>query len=72
VASFVLSKRGAVTASLQRDGSPIRSYTAAMTGGRHTLTWKRPPKGDYDLVVKATSLNGIAAEQDLAAHIAKR
>jgi D-glucuronyl C5-epimerase C-terminus len=72
VATFVLSKRGTVTASLQRDGSPIRSYTAAMTRGRHTLTWKRPPKGDYDLVVKATSLNGIAGEQDLAAHIAKR
>src|SRR3954451_5718949 len=50
VASFVLSKRGTVSASLERDGSPIRSYTAAMTRGRHTLTWKRPPKGDYDLV----------------------
>ena len=69
-ASFVLSKRGTATATLERDGSAIRSYTAAMTRGKHTLTWKRPPKGDYDLVVKATSLTGIASEQDLAAHLA--
>jgi hypothetical protein len=72
LASFGLSKRGTVTATLERDGTPIRSYTAAMTRGTHRLTWKRPPKGDYDLVVKATSLTGIASEQDLAAHLAKR
>jgi len=64
-ASFVLSKRGTVTATLERDGSAIRSYASSMTRGRHTLTWKRPPKGDYDLVVRTTSLNGIASEQDL-------
>jgi len=72
VASFRLSKRGTVRVTLERNGRSV--YGSAFTTGRgtHRLTWRRPKRGDYDLVVKATSLNGIASEQDLAARLAKR
>ena len=57
-----LSKRGSVRVTLERDGSAVRAWSGGMLRGGHTLIWTLPPKGDYDLVVKATSLNGIASE----------
>jgi hypothetical protein len=42
-----------------------------MLRGRRTLTWTLPPKGDYELVVSATSLNGIASESSAAATVAR-
>src|SRR3954462_1870326 len=58
VASFLLSKRGSIRVTLERDGSVVRAWSGGMLRGRHTLTWTLPPKGDYELVVNATSLNG--------------
>jgi hypothetical protein len=73
VASFVLSKRGSVRATLERDdGSAVRSWSGSMLRGGHTLTWTLPPKGTYDLVVKATSLNGIASEANTQTTVARR
>jgi hypothetical protein len=72
VASFVLSKRGSVRVTLERDGSAVRSWSGGMLRGAHSLTWKLPPKGDYELVVGATSLTGIASESTAAAAIARR
>ena len=70
LASFSLSKRGSVRVTLERDGgSAVRAWSGSMLRGGHTLTWTLPPKGDYSLVVKATSLNGIASESDAAAQI---
>ena len=40
-----------------------------MLRGAHTITWTLPPSGAYDLVVSATSLNGIASESDGNAQI---
>jgi hypothetical protein len=71
VAGFSLSKRGTVRVTLERNGTAIRAYGAAMLRGTHTLTWKLPPKGDYDLVVKATSLTGIASESDTQITVAQ-
>jgi hypothetical protein len=71
VATFVLSKRGSIGVTLERDGSAVRSWSGSMLRGRHTLTWRLPPKGDYDLVVKATSLNGIASESSATATVAR-
>src|SRR5215212_9121903 len=62
VAGFVLSKRGSVRVTLEREGVPVRAWSGGMLRGGHTLAWTLPPKGTYDLVVKATSLNGIASE----------
>src|SRR4051794_19189468 len=73
VASFALSKRGTVDVELQRaaDGSTVRTYTAGMLRGAHHLTWKLPPKGDYELVVSATSLNGIKSSNQATATVAR-
>jgi hypothetical protein len=71
VASFVLSKRGSIRATLERAGTPVRSWSGGMLRGKHTLTWTLPPKGDYDLVVNATSLNGIASEASSQISIAE-
>src|SRR5215207_105425 len=62
VASFTLSKRSSVRAALERDGEPVRTFSDGMGRGAHTLTWTLPPKGEYDLVVNATSLNGVVSE----------
>jgi hypothetical protein len=72
VASFVLSKRGSIQATLERDGSGVYGFSGSLTRGRHTLTWRLPKPGDYDLVVHATSLNGVASEQDLPVQVTKR
>jgi hypothetical protein len=72
VASFTLSKRGSVRVTLERDDQAVRAYSAGMLRGKHTLTWVLPPKGDYDLVVNATSLNGIASESDAQLTVAGR
>jgi hypothetical protein len=72
IASFVLSKRGSVRATLERDGAAVRSWSGGMLRGRHTLIWALPPTGDYELVIKATSLNGIASEASSQATIARR
>jgi|tagenome__1003787_1003787.scaffolds.fasta_scaffold20913472_2 hypothetical protein len=72
LASFILNKRGSVRATLERDGSAVRSWSGSMLRGKHTLTWTLPSKGDYELVVKATSLNGIASEASSQATIARR
>lgn len=73
VAAFVLSKRGTVRVTLERaDGTAVRSWSGGMLRGGHTLMWPLPPKGDYSLVVRATSLNGIASEGDAVATIARR
>src|SRR3954471_11295411 len=69
IAAFVLSKRGSVRVTLEREGQAVRAWSGAMTRGRHTLTWTLPPKGSYTLVVKATSLNGIAIEGSSAAQL---
>jgi D-glucuronyl C5-epimerase C-terminus len=71
VASFVLSKRGSILATLERAGTPVRSWSGGMLRGKHTLTWTLPPKGDYELVVNATSLNGIASEASSQISIAE-
>jgi hypothetical protein len=72
VASFSLSKRGSIRATLRRaDGSAVRAWSGSMYRGGHTLTWTLPPKGDYTLVVDATSLNGIASEATSAATVAR-
>jgi len=71
VAGFVLSKRGSIRVTLERDGSAVRAWSGGMLRGRHTLTWTLPPKGDYELVVKATSLNGIASEASSQATVAR-
>ena len=71
VASFVLSKRGSIRATLERDGSAVRSWSGSMLRGGHTLKWTLPPKGDYELVVSATSLNGIASESSAATTVAR-
>jgi hypothetical protein len=70
-ASFVLSKRGSVRATLERDGTAVRAWSGGMLRGGHTLTWTLPPKGDYELVVNATSLNGIASEARSQATVAR-
>jgi hypothetical protein len=70
-ASFVLSKRGSIRATLERDGTAVRAWSGGMLRGRHTLVWTLPPKGDYELVVKATSLNGIASEASSQATVAR-
>jgi D-glucuronyl C5-epimerase C-terminus len=62
IASFMLSKRGSVRVTLERAGAPVRSWSGGMLRGKHTLTWTLPRKGDYQLVVTATSLNGIASQ----------
>jgi hypothetical protein len=63
LASFVLSKRGSVRVTLERaDGAVVRAWSGSMLRGPHTLIWTLPPKGDYILVVKTTSLNGITSE----------
>jgi hypothetical protein len=69
LASFVLSKRGSVRVTLERDGQAVRAWSGGMGRGKHTLTWTPPPKGAYTVVVKATSLNGIASESDTTAQI---
>jgi hypothetical protein len=71
VASFVLSKRGSIRVTLERAGTPVRSWSGGMLRGKHTLTWTLPPKGDYELVVSATSLNGIASEASSEATVAR-
>jgi hypothetical protein len=70
IASFSLSKRGSVRVALERAGATVYSYSAGMTRGRHTLTWRLPKKGDYDLTVTTTSLNGIASDATTQATIA--
>src|SRR3954454_21920351 len=72
VASFALSKRGTINVALRRaaDGSIVRSYTAGMLRGAHHLSWKLPPKGDYDLVVNATSLNALKSSGEATATVA--
>jgi D-glucuronyl C5-epimerase C-terminus len=72
VASFVLSKRGGIRVTLERAGTPVRSWSGGMLRGKHTITWSLPPKGDYELVVEATSLNGIASESDATATVSSR
>src|SRR3954463_9447175 len=72
VASFTLSKRGSVRVTLERDGAAVRAWSGGMLRGGHTLTWRLPPKGDYELVVRATSLNGIASEGTATATVARR
>jgi hypothetical protein len=72
IASFTLSKRGSVRVALERSGRTVYSYSAGMTRGRHTLTWRLPKRGAYDLVVDATSLNGIASEATTQAKISAR
>jgi hypothetical protein len=69
IASFTLSKRGSIRVTLERDGQAVRTWSGGMLRGGHTLTWTLPPKGTYDLVVNATSLNGIASESAAAAQI---
>lgn len=71
VASFTLSKRGSIRVTLERDGQSVRAYSAGMLRGPHTLTWKLPPAGTYDLVVTATSLNGIPSEGGAQATVAR-
>jgi hypothetical protein len=72
VASFSLNKRGTIRATLARDdGSVVRAWSGSMYRGGQTLTWTLPPKGDYTLDVKATSLNGIASEASSAATVAR-
>ena len=66
VASFVLNKRGSIRVTLERAGTPVRGWSGGMLRGKHTLTWTLPPKGDYELVVTATSLNGIVSEASYA------
>jgi D-glucuronyl C5-epimerase C-terminus len=74
IAGFVLSKRGSVRVTLERssNGHAIRVFSGSLLRGRHTLTWRLPPPGSYDLVVHATSLNGIASERQNAVKIAHR
>jgi hypothetical protein len=62
IAGFVLNKRGSIRVTLERAGVAVRAWSGSMFRGKHTLTWTPPPQGDYELVVKATSLNGIASE----------
>jgi hypothetical protein len=72
VASFALSKRGSVRVTLERDGAAVRAWSGSMLRGGHTLTWRLPPKGDYDLTVRATSLNAIVSEGSSVAVVAAR
>jgi D-glucuronyl C5-epimerase-like protein len=72
VASFSLNKRGTIRATLARDdGRVVRAWSGSMYRGGHTLTWTLPPKGDYTLDVRATSLNGIASEASSQATVAR-
>lgn len=71
VAAFSLSKRGAVGAVLQRDGRGVYGWSGGMTRGPHTLIWRLPRPGDYELVVRATSLNGITSEATAQISIAE-
>jgi hypothetical protein len=72
LATFTTSKRGSVTVKLERDGKAIRAYSSGgMLRGAHTITWPLPPGGAYQLVVAATSLDGIASEAGSAATIAR-
>jgi hypothetical protein len=63
-AGFTLSKRGSVQVTLERDGQALRSWSGGVLRGGHSLTWTLPKKGDYDLVVAATSLNGVKSETE--------
>ena len=72
VTTFSLSKLGAVSVTLQRAGRSIAGFSGSMVRGGHTLTWLLPKKaGTYELVVKATSLNGIASEATTQVTIAQ-
>jgi hypothetical protein len=72
LATFTTSKRGSVSVKLERDGKVIRAYSSGgMLRGAHTITWPLPAGGAYELVVAATSLNGIASEASSAATIAR-
>ena len=71
IAGFVLNKRGTIRVTLERAGVAVRAWSGSMFRGKHTLTWTLPPKGDYELVVKATSLNGIASEATSTATVAR-
>jgi D-glucuronyl C5-epimerase C-terminus len=72
VASFSVSKLGSVRVTLERDGRGVYGSSGSLGRGTHTLSWRLPKPGDYDLVVDATSLNGIASEQDLPVQVTKR
>ena len=41
-ASFVLSKRGSIRATLERDGTAVHAWSGGMLRGRHTLIWRLP------------------------------
>ena len=71
IAGFVLNKRGTIRVTLERAGVAVRAWSGSMFRGKHTLTWTLPPKGDDELVVKATSLNGIASEATSTATVAR-
>jgi hypothetical protein len=71
LATFTLSKRGSVRVTLERDGKVVRAYSGSMLRGGHTITWPLPAGGAYQLVVAATSLNGISSEAGSDATIAR-
>jgi hypothetical protein len=71
LATFTTSKRGTIRVTLERTGSVVRAYSGGSLRGPHTLTWPLPPGGDYQLVVAATSPNGIASEASTDATIAR-
>jgi hypothetical protein len=71
-AKFTMSKRGSVRVTLERDdGTTVRAFSASLLRGAHTITWTRPPRGSYELVVKATSLNGIPSSSDAIATLTR-
>jgi hypothetical protein len=71
-AKFALSKRGSVRVTLEReDGTTVRAFTGSLLRGPHTITWTVPPSGSYELVVDATSLNGVASEAGAQATVAR-
>jgi hypothetical protein len=71
-AKFTMSKRGSVRVTLEReDGTAVRAFSGSLLRGAHTITWTRPPAGSYELLVKATSLNGIPSSSDVIATVAR-
>jgi hypothetical protein len=62
---FTISKRSAITLSVKRGNKNVYTYEGSLERGGHKLSWPLPRKGSYQVVLSATSLNGVSSQTSI-------
>jgi hypothetical protein len=62
---FTISKISSVTMRVMRGSKSVYTFSSSLARGGHTLSWPKPSKGSYEIVLSAKSLNGVTSSTSI-------